>query len=146
MKLTKTKLKEIIKEEIAKAEGNYEPPEEEVAAAQILQRIKKVLDEAERNKSFGFNPGVATRYLEEVTNILNSGGEETETEKRGRESAHVMKKKARRRQPVDSREEKAYLAKLQRQRGSEPWHKRITRAALGQSGIADAITIAGENK
>ena len=85
MKLTKSKLKQIIKEEIGKAEGNYEPPEEEVAAAQILQRIKKVLDEAERNKSFGFNPGVATRYLEEVTNILNSGGKETETEKKHRE-------------------------------------------------------------
>ena len=54
----------MIQEEILK-EG-YAP----VPPAEIMNNIKKIVDEALMNKSFGFDPKVSARYFEDIDKLI----------------------------------------------------------------------------
>ena len=67
MKLTKTQLKRIIKEELLKE--MYQPTDPTTA----MNKIKEIAEQALMNKSFGVaGAGVADKYWQEIISVLKS--------------------------------------------------------------------------
>ena len=75
MRITQSQLRKMIQQEILK-EG-YAP----VPPADIMNNIKKIVDEALMNKSFGFDPEVSARYFGDIDKLVKlSRGEREDTD------------------------------------------------------------------
>ena len=94
MKITKTKLKQIIKEElstlserrrgggfsIAKAAriapvGDDTPvggPMTAVSAQEGMEKIQEIIQSSQMNKSFGFSPNITHKVIEEIRSVLDA--------------------------------------------------------------------------
>tara|TARA_A100001515_G_C4509263_1_gene189505 strand:+ start:84 stop:317 length:234 start_codon:yes stop_codon:yes gene_type:complete len=74
MKLTKTTLTKIIKEEVGRAFSEIPSidvsEEPSLSSKQIIYKIKEIVDVAVTDKGLGFRPGSAEQYLKEISNLL----------------------------------------------------------------------------
>jgi len=80
MKLTKSKLQQIIQEELSSFGGDDEIPIDiqEDTCSELKQQVKEFADRIRQNKSFGFDVKTTRHYFDQLVEMIENFGKEEE--------------------------------------------------------------------